>query len=430
VRRSRCDARGLLRRCDARRRAEAVRVFSFRPFTAALLLATVAGGCGIESKSTPIYGPEDTGPAALRWFQPNQCQLLVSDDGSRTFSEDATFVVRKGSVFYDLGLWIGARVDGQVRVSATSYYGSEFRPLILPKGGFVLVYALRPDDGPGDADYDGWPASIGAPVDSAGHPVVLGDATAWTGYQDRDPTWHTKFRTPALGAEVRQTVWGYAAEDSVLYQRFDVKNTSSSPWDEVYFGIWVDPDLGDPENDLVGCDVPRALGYAYTGAGGKETAWGAYLPAAGIRLLETPGSAGLYAFPRIWKLVNEPKTAEEAYNLLRGLNVDGEAFLDSTTGEATRYTASGDPVSGQGSIEHVPADRRMMLVTGPFTQAAGESLSVVYAIVFARATDRLEAVAALRRAADAAGARRRVPSGASSPRRGPEWVQSRLFGAD
>lgn len=191
----------------------------------------------------------------------------------------------------------------------------------------------------------------------------------------------------------------------MLFQRFDVRNASAFVWDEAYLGVWVDPDVGLAANDLVGCDVPRALGYAYTAASAVETIWGAYQPVVGIRFLETPRDAGFHASPRIWKGDTEPENAAEAYNLLRGLNVDGEAFRDSVSGEVTRCTASGDPVAGAGSIEHVPADRRMMLVTGPFTVAPAESLSLTYAILFARAVDRLEAITGLRRTADALGAR-------------------------
>jgi len=364
----------------------------------AIVLGTALAACsGSEEKITYIEPPDV--PSSLRAFRPNVHSLLVSNTGARDFTEEASLWVRGGSVFFDLGLWIGARVGGVVRVSATSYFGSEFRPLVLPGGTRALVYILRKGEGAGDEDYDTWPVTSGAPSDEAGAPRVTGDATAWTAYQDNDPTRHTIFDTPPLGAEVRQTVWGTAAVDSVLYQRFDVKNASADAWSDAYLGIWVDPDLGFAANDLVGCDVPLSMGYVYTAASPLETAWGAYQPACGIVLLETPQDAGFFAFPRVWKGDTEPENAAEAYNLLQGLNVNGEAFLDSTSGEPTRFTASGDPVAGTGSIEHVAADRRMMLVTGPLTFSPGDSATLVYAIVFARAAERLAAVTALRQAA-------------------------------
>jgi len=96
------------------------------------------------------------------------------------------------------------------------------------------------------------------------------------------------------------------------------------------------------QNDLVGCDPARGLGYTYTAASQRETVWGAYQPAVGFQLLETPRGAGLTAFPRVWKGSSEPSVAEDALNLLRGLEIDGTEMEDPTTGEPTRCTASGD----------------------------------------------------------------------------------------
>lgn len=45
---------------------------------------------------------------------------------------------------------------------------------------------LRTGDEPGDDDYDEWPIDSGAPATAEGLPLVLGDATAWTAYDDAD----------------------------------------------------------------------------------------------------------------------------------------------------------------------------------------------------------------------------------------------------
>ncbi len=368
------------------------RRYAFRACLGCALLLLLSS-CGSDNPTTPSRD----GPAAERLFQPNRLALQMRNDGS-PFSTGGDALTYDGqTLMNDLGLWIGARVDGQVRVSATSYFGSEFEPLRFGAGDSVaLVYILRPGDGPGNADYDAWPIRAGAPTDLSGRPLLTGNGTAWTAYDDLDRNLHAKFGSGPLGAIVRATIWGSAQPDSVLLIDLDIQNAGTSTWDGTLLGIWADADIGDAQNDLVGCDVGLKMGYTYTAPSFPETRFGAFQPALGILLLQTPSDSGFYAFPRIWKAWNEPHTAVDAYNLLQGLNIDGTAYRDSTTGEPTRYTASGDPVAGTGSIEHVPADRRMLVVTGPLTVAPGARISLQYAILFARDRDALHAITRLR----------------------------------
>ena len=52
--------------------------------------------------------------------------------------------------------------------------------------------------------------------------------------------------------------------------------------------VWVDPDLGDNQDDYVGCDVARGLGYCYNGDEDDGTAvgYGTNPPAIGVDFLE------------------------------------------------------------------------------------------------------------------------------------------------
>jgi hypothetical protein len=368
-----------------------------RPYFLVLLLLAFAS-CGAEHKPAE---PQVEGPAAQRLFQPNRMALIVRNDGSRDFTAGETLTYDGRNVINDLGLWIGARVAGQIRVSATSYYGSELEPARLgASDSLALVYVLSPGAKPGDPDYDAWPVRAGAPSNFAGRPLLIGSGTGWTAYDDFDPGLHVRFGSHPLGAVVRETVWGFPQPDSALFARYQVQNASDSRWDEVLVGVWVDADVGDPENELVGCDIERSLGYAYTAPGVPETGFGTFQPAMGVLLLATPEDAGFYAFPRIWKAENEPHSAAEAYNLLQGRNLDGSAYQDSTTGQVTRFTASGDPVAGTGSIEHVPADRRMLVVAGPVSVEPEAVISLTCAILFGRDPDALRAITRLWSAAD------------------------------
>ncbi|MBK6836548.1 MAG: hypothetical protein IPG89_20740 [Bacteroidetes bacterium] len=51
----------------------------------------------------------------------------------------------------------------------------------------------------------------------------------------------------------------------MTFYNFEIINRSSNILDSTYFAVWVDADLGNYQDDYVGCDVVRGLGYIYNG---------------------------------------------------------------------------------------------------------------------------------------------------------------------
>lgn len=366
----------------------------------ALTLAVSISSCGGDDDKTPV-GPGPDVPATTRSFAPNRLSAHLSHNGrglSATPGGDLVNAVLYGSssVLFDHGLWLGAVVGGQERVTASAYFAGECRP--LPRGndaGSTLVYILEPEDTVGDPDYDQWPLAAGAPRTQAGTPAVFGSATAWAAFDDLDPLTHEVLNGVPLGAEIRETVWADAAFETVLFYRFEVKNVSINPWSEVYLAAWSDVDLGLASNDVVGCDLTRHLGYVYTDSNHPEVVADGKQPAVGFCLLKTPGDVGMYAFPKLYKNIDEPETVAEAMNVLRGKLKTGEAFIDSVTTLPTRYWASGDPVTGSGFVDRQSGDRRVLLSTGAFGVAPGETIVVTYAVILALGVDALQAVTQL-----------------------------------
>jgi len=304
-------------------------------------------------------------------------------------------------VFFDYGLWIGADVNGEERVSALSYFSSEVQPLPLSADSVAQVYLLTVHTAAGDPDYDLWPRAAGAPVDLFGRPLLLGDRTAWTAHDDLDPARHSLLHALPLGAQVRRTIWAFHQPDSVLFERFEIRNVSSEQWSDTWLSLWCDPDAGRANNDRIGCDPTLDLGYVWTAPEEPESTWAARQPAVGILLLDTPEERRLTAFPRILKNSNEPQTALEAYRLQRGIDIDGSLFVDPVTGQPTVYCLSGDPVSGTGWVDADSYDRRMMPSTGPFDVPPGASVTLTVAILVSMHRDPLAAVTGLKNAAAA-----------------------------
>ncbi|MEE9443857.1 MAG: dockerin type I repeat-containing protein [candidate division Zixibacteria bacterium] len=128
------------------------------------------------------------------------------------------------SPLYAAGLWIGGKVDGEIRIAATEY-ASEFVPGPMVGGTFqpdrpeFKVYKLHRDSlgGNPNDDYTNWPTDQGAQVNSANQPIILGDQFLWTVFNDADPAQHVNVDpggTLPLGIEIQQQIWGTYQEGS------------------------------------------------------------------------------------------------------------------------------------------------------------------------------------------------------------------------
>jgi hypothetical protein len=230
-------------------------------------------------------------------------------------------------------------------------------------------------------------------------PDVLGDQMLWAVYNDADPNLHQNQagHTAPIGVEVQQTTFAYASPPelaSTVFLKFRIMNKSGQPLDQAFVSLWSDPDIGQFTDDLVGCDVPASLGYAYNGTP-VDFLYGPNPPAVGYDLFRGPHGLGMYAFN---KYVNgtDPTSPTQSYNYQMGLNPDGSALIDPTTTLPTRYFVTGDPVTGTGWLDTHPGDRRMLLSSGPFTFAAGETTEVLGGIVIGQGADYLASITAMR----------------------------------
>ena len=60
----------------------------------------------------------------------------------------------------------------------------------------------------------------------------------------------------------------------MTFYNYKMINRSTSVLNNTYFGQWVDPDLGNYQDDYVGCDVSLGLGYCYNGDADDDGAYG------------------------------------------------------------------------------------------------------------------------------------------------------------
>lgn len=275
-------------------------------------------------------------------------------------------------------------------------------------------------------DYLNWPIDQGAPVDKDGNPLIIGDQTMWSVYNDAEQKNHDNqgFTSLPLGVEIQTTLFGFAPNDdhqleSILFIKNLIINKSDNYYDEMYVAIWADPDLGEAIDDYVGVDTSLALGYCFNGRS-PDAVYGINPPSVGFSFLQRPQTkkqpaslspgkdnppeekqpTELSSFIRFTtgNVYYDPDLKEEVYNLMRGLSTKGDTIINPVTEKPTRFMLSGDPITSEGWTDHeiLPGDRRFILSTGPFAMAPTDSQEVVTAILVTQGETLVEGIRLLK----------------------------------
>ena len=323
-----------------------------------------------------------------------------------------------------------------------------------------------------EADWNEWPVDLGAPFnDDNGNGVYepgLGetpgianaDQVVWFVANDFNSNTTNDFTgSPSMGIEYNVTAWSYnqpgASLGQIIFKKYEFRNKSAFNINDMYVGLWSDPDLGDFGDDLVGVDEDLSLGFVYNGfpEDGQYSAQGLAPAAAGydffqgplvtgvagqdlnnngiddamdtgiVNLQRTePGFVNLPMTSFVWfaagSSISDPPLGDYNgtlgwYNLLRGFTPTFD--VDNPTpytvgsgpgqGTPTNFPLSGDPVvdplgndsdvDGHGD-NLPPGDRRFVTNAGPFTLAAGESQEIVVALIGGLANDYLQSISAVR----------------------------------
>ena len=290
-----------------------------------------------------------------------------------------------------------------------------------------------------DATTGDYPAfAFDGPTNRGYH--LMGDQCLWWVENDVGGT-HTESGADSLGIELHWMAYAYATCDVLndqTFYRINVINKGTHNYHDAYMAVWADPDLGFAQDDYVGCEVMRNLGYVYNGfdvdgTGGPQQ-YGAHPPAAGIGILQGPrapendgidndhdGEVDEWLEPLMMSrflfhnnsgqgnpATQNPNTGQDYYNYMRGIWMDGAPMCyganghpsggcDEGTPAAFMFPGTSDPQGfGTGGVPqsawteqtagNVPFDRRFMLSVGPFDFELGAIKTFHYGALWARDT--------------------------------------------
>jgi hypothetical protein len=125
---------------------------------------------------------------------------------------------------------------------------------------------------------------------------LFGDTTIYWIFNDKGSI-HTETGSEPIGMEIRGQAFAFADEgpvNNMTFYNYVLINQGSQTLENTYFGQWLDVDLGNSNDDFVGCDVKRGLGYAYNGdndddvSGGPAPGYGFTPPAIGVDFFQGP----------------------------------------------------------------------------------------------------------------------------------------------
>lgn len=150
-----------------------------------------------------------------------------------------------------------------------------------------------------DGDYPYYDLDSTIDCNNGGFDVkrLFGDMSLWWVFNDNGNL-HTETGGNALKIEIRAQAFAFASNDedinNATFYSYDIINRSAFTYYNTYIGVWNDADLGKADDDYIGCDVSRGLGYLYNGDnedgynGAPTWAYGINPPAIGIDFFRGP----------------------------------------------------------------------------------------------------------------------------------------------
>ncbi len=366
---------------------------------------------------------------------------------------------------FTAGLTLGAKYNGELRTASASYVGEFTFGSVnneTPSGYpyFMMFSVKRGDNCLNNIWWANWDKMVpfGAPytdvnnngvydpcIDTPGVKnayqtifMALTDGFAYTHYQSEGFAGGTL----PLYSDLRLTAWTYDNDSlaDAQFFKYTFINKSNVMWDSVHFCLFVDPDLGSPDDDYIGCDAERNMSYCYNADNmdgiGLPYYYGVDPPAVGFRFLQTPVirnvqppvTIGMSSFCYHNKNISytcerEPGESHRAFNFMKGLKSDGSSWLDAslTPPARTMYNFSGDPETNSGWTERKgsihncggdttgfveaprpPGDRRFFMNSGSgkLQMYPGEVQTIVLAQMIKRGANNLNSVTKLKEYSD------------------------------
>jgi hypothetical protein len=230
-----------------------------------------------------------------------------------------------------------------------------------------------------------WPAT-GWPVkDASGRPVFVSDQDSYCVYSDSTNS------KRVLGIQVNQTGYAFSAkliQDMIVYT-FQVIDRSAATYDSLYFGMYIDIDVGDDQggfaeyqDDKLDFDKSKDLLYFYDSKGYSRD-WNAPTGLMGGVMLKTPSVGGteLGITDMHYNVYDDDYDRD---TIQYGIMSSAPSLYHSGMGSHYFHLGANAPVLHFDDPATIPAtglDLVSNIGSGPYTIHPGDTLTFVFAIV-------------------------------------------------
>jgi len=393
-------------------------------------------------KFTPPIGDQVT-------INVNNIALRIQNNGRTGLNGTSYYPAGSNNTFlFNGGIAITGKVGGEIRSASHIQRPRILRGLRagryddLPTDSIARFYAVTLEDDFGSANYIRWSDAVatGAAYQDLNNdgqydpfidrPDLLGDYTYWCVYSDDTPmSWRTTvLGVKPIGVDIRQTVWAYERNDAagdILFFRYELESRSDTPVDSMLFSVWIDPDIGYWDDDMIGSSIDRQTVFVYND--GIDAVYGNNPPAFGARLLQGPitNAPGEIAYNYrgeffgtdilqnkrnvalakvIFNRIDTPiipipffarnfRWFQEGCLSLVGTYIPPSTYGTGATADTDcRFLFNGDPVTGIGWLDDLAYDKHVFANTGYFKLGVGETQTIIIAYLVGRGTDALDSI--------------------------------------
>ena len=282
---------------------------------------------------------------------------------------------------------------------------------------------------PSEGDYPAY--DLNADGNCVEDDYLFGDQSVWWVFNDAGNI-HGETSGSPIGVEIQAQAFAYKTNDvlsDMTFYSYKIINRSTETLNDTYFGQWVDPDIGNYEDDYVGCDVNLGLGYCYNGDEDDNglqgsAGYGLNPPAIGVDFFRGPladdndgidndrdgvideegeqiiMSKFVYYNNAAWDTDqydwnNDPVYDVDYYNYLRGVWTNGQPMTYGGNGGDPNnpecdfmFPGDTDPnfdeTWDETTAGNMPSDRRFLQSAGPFTLEPGAINYITVGVVWAR----------------------------------------------
>lgn len=258
------------------------------------------------------------------------------------------------------------------------------------------------------------------------YPIIKGDQMIYYVVNDKLGL-HGETGGLPLGVEMQVSAYvyncpavlsAYPVLNNTTFYNYKIINRSNTQYNNVYISVWSDVDLGNYNDDHIGCDPSLNIGYAYN-ANPTDPAYGAHPPILSYQMLRGPiadpndgidnDRDGMIDEPGEQAIFNNfmfynnnigsqvpattnPTVTNDYYNFVQStwknglpLRADSAGYIVSSTVSTTPYAYPGNPQTNVGWTEFTrnnPAgDRRFIISNGPFTLKPNAVVEIDYSIL-------------------------------------------------